>query len=193
MRLLEKISRENDNPFAISKIFLKEIGVLVTDKTLKESLENHKDFPSLLSVKDVLSTLGVRSVAVNTTAHSLSDFETPFVCPIQKKGWHTSSFTLMKKIDHDVVTFYNSMKSCWENVSLKIFTEWSTGVILLSEISEHPGESDYQEKAKTERIENFMNDLPLFLTVSIVLFSIIFESRNSKSLQPLLRTLRYCA
>jgi len=177
MDFIDKLKHNNDNPFAISKIFLKLLGVLVTDYSLREGLENHSDFPSLLCVKDVFATFGVKTIAVKTVQYSLSDFETPFICPIQKKGWATSSFTLIKSIDNDLVTFYNPVKLSWEIVALKIFIEWSTGTILLAEKSEFAGEKDYKKRKKIDRINRISKELLPVIIFAPVLFSLIYAFR----------------
>ena len=40
------------NAIAVPRLLLKELGVKVTDQTLKDKLEDHPDFPSIMAVSD---------------------------------------------------------------------------------------------------------------------------------------------
>jgi len=174
--LSSKLHPLDNGPFATSRTFLEIIGVSVSDDTLRKSLESHSDFPSLLSLKDVFLSFGINSTAVQTDDYNLSDFQTPFICPIQKNGWDSSRFILIKSIDNEIVTFYNTVKSSWEKVALNVFREWHTGVVLLAEKN---GSLKVKSQSANESIPKKLVKSPWFLFFVPVLFALIYGLERS--------------
>ncbi|WP_145855551.1 vitamin K epoxide reductase family protein [Pedobacter suwonensis] len=179
--LSKKLQNQDNSPFATGRTFLKILGVSVPDDTLKKSLENHPDFPSLFSLKDVLLSYGVKSAAVQIEGFNLSDFQTPFICAIKKNEWESTGFTLIKSIDNEIVTFYNTVKLNWEDVALNIFKEWHTGIVLLAEKSESSNDKIKGRKGVYEIIQKELVKKSWLLFLAPILFTLFYSLEHSNS------------
>lgn len=169
---IRKLNRLDDNVFSVCRSFLREIGVKVTDTSLKERLAQHPSFPSLLSLKDVFTDFGVKNIVLKREQHDLGDFETPFICVIEQNKGESSSFTIIQTVDENRITFYHPVELSWKTISLKEFEQWDTGIVLLAEKNEFSGEKDYQKQRGKERVANFIALIPLYLCFFAVVFTL---------------------
>ena len=58
---------------------LKSLNVKVTTTTIKKDLLGHPDYPSLLSISDVLKNYGLDNVALKMGSDSFHKLDIPFV------------------------------------------------------------------------------------------------------------------
>ena len=59
--------------------FLDQHKVKISDTTINDALQNHPDYPSLLSVSDVLHQWNVANLVVQVDHTKLADLPTPFI------------------------------------------------------------------------------------------------------------------
>lgn len=72
-------------------------------------LQDHINYSSLLSVKDTLSEYGVESVAMKKGNYDCSNFETPFLCSIQKEDWPYTYLTVVTEIQGEHIWYLDPM------------------------------------------------------------------------------------
>lgn len=178
--MLSTRPHSQSNLYVTGKKFFELIDITAGDDELKARLEKHPDFPSLLSLKDVFLNFGVKSGAVKSESASLADFKTPFICPIKKDGWDYSKFTIINDTDNGLVTFYDTLKLRWEKVSLEMFTEWHTGVVLLAE---KDGSFPQEPLSKSKTISSSKAIIKVFGSIFLasVFFSILFNFQYNAS------------
>ncbi|GAB4031899.1 hypothetical protein GCM10028809_28930 [Spirosoma gilvum] len=125
------------------------MGVKVTRATVQESLERHPDFPSLLSLSDVLSDWQVESAALQlNTAEQFRELPFPFIAHLHKQGgW----YLLVTALQGDLITYVDTAEG-QRTESLADFEQQWSGVVLLAEASEQSGELEYATKRKQERL-----------------------------------------
>jgi uncharacterized membrane protein len=107
---------------------LKKRGIKISTNLLHQKLTEHPYFPSLLSISDVLTEIGITSNAYKTNLDDLKqNFETAVLIPIQiEKGL----FCILDKIKD------RNFRVITENGEVKWFAEddfikaWSSGVLL---------------------------------------------------------------
>lgn len=142
----------------------KLLGVQITQNSFKQSLEDHPDYPSLLSVSDVLDDFGIANVAVRTSAEKVLNFSPPFIAeitPINQiqirqdevidSNHSRSDFVLISEINKENVRYFNPYVRRWINLAYEHFIDKYQGVLLLIEASDQAGEKDHVEKENSQR------------------------------------------
>ena len=86
--------------------FLQQIPVRVTRSTVHTTLQNHPDYPSLLSISDVLKQWNVEALAVKTDKQKLRELPLPFIANVKDK--HIAFVTIT-----NVTETYVEFKSSW--------------------------------------------------------------------------------
>lgn len=93
MKLLNQLySTHEDDLFIVSQSLLNHYNIKHSDLHLRNLLQDHIDYPSLLTIKDTLSEYGIESVALRKGNHNYFEFETPFICSIQKVNLSSLSY-----------------------------------------------------------------------------------------------------
>lgn len=146
-------------------------GVKWTKRNLTEMLESHLDYPSLLSIKDVLFGYGIESAAIRKAGYSYEDFETPYLCAIQQKGWADATFTVVKRASGGNLDYIDPISGQTESSSIHDFEKIDKGYILLLDGELAKDEKDFYLNKKKERVEQ-LNHLIPFVLVGIAILSV---------------------
>lgn len=69
------------NAIAVPRLLIKELGVKVTDQTLKDKLEDHPDFPSIMAVSDCHNEWQVPNTAyhIPREEYKVEELQFPFI------------------------------------------------------------------------------------------------------------------
>jgi uncharacterized membrane protein/thiol-disulfide isomerase/thioredoxin len=192
MNFLKRIIFPVQNCEEIAIEFCKHLELKVTETTIKEDILQHPNYPSLLSISDVLKNIKVDNISLKTTAENLINLPQPLIVQIYGKSYQDSLFAIISKIDADNVEWYNPEVHKKVNISFEDFTKKFTGYALIAESNETSEEQNYKLKLKRERTTNFWNTI-LVLSFPILLIiwsSLAFINHGlSVSFAPVLYTL----
>lgn len=148
-------------------ILLKELNVKVTAASVKADLQSHPDYPSLLSVGDVLLSYGVEYVSFKGDAAHLKDMPAPFLAQL-KGNDHRDVFSVVQSVENGTVRFFNPDKHFFENISIEDFEKkWVSQIVLLAEAGEHAGEKDYTKKHRAQ-LRNSAFTLAAILAIPVI-------------------------
>ena len=98
---------------------LRNLKVNFTDRGLSETLQNHVDYPSLLSLKDTLFEYGVEIRCHKKGAHSYDDFETPFIYSIQQEDWHRLNGTIVTSTASGSIEYLDPLTDKLNRISVE--------------------------------------------------------------------------
>jgi len=146
---------------------LSSLNIRFTKKKLDEILQSHVDYPTLLSLKDCLSEYGVRSAAVSRGNHALHDFETPFICSIQKEEWPYQSFTIVVEGNTEFIRYLSPINNAIEEIATAQFELMDKGIVLLIDESTKKDEANFSANKIAERTDTLINTIPLYLVLII--------------------------
>jgi hypothetical protein len=59
---IEKLLNPKQNLTEIIEVFLNLLNIKITTKTLSKDLEEHTNYPAILSVSDVLNSYGIKNI-----------------------------------------------------------------------------------------------------------------------------------
>ena len=143
---------------------VKQLGVNVTENTLKTAFKFHPDYPSLSTLSDVLSEWKVDNLAVKISPQQLQEITFPAIAHIEdgRDGY----FVLLQSFQNQQVSYWDSEKGDITE-TLELFTSKWQGVTLLLEKSEHSGEPDFEKLTRKETFGNIEKWIG-FITLGLV-------------------------
>jgi uncharacterized membrane protein len=169
------------NAFTAVNNLLKIAKVNVTETTLKSKLLQHSDFPTLISLSDVLTDLKVDNMATRINPYQLSEIPLPAIAHFE----NGAGYVIINKIeDNNVEWFHDKMGIKRESIA-EFSQKWQ-GITLLTQPSEKSGEESYPKNRRFEIIENLRNPFIISsLTLILGYFiwthfaNLSFENTNS--------------
>jgi uncharacterized membrane protein len=137
--------------FAVNNL-LKIAKVKVTETTLKRKLLQHSEFPTLLSLSDVLKELKVDNLATRINPYQLSEIPLPAIAHFEDG----SGYGTINKIENNQVEWLHE-KMGIRRESIAEFSQRWQGITLLTQPNEKSGEENYSKNRRFEIIEKFRN------------------------------------
>ncbi len=140
------------NPVQATIHLLQQLKVNVTNSTVSKTLEQHPDYPSLLSINDALPQFNVNALAIKADKARIKDFPLPFMAHITAKG---GSFVTVYAINGDKLSYYtsNDLKTSITTTLQEFLNNWS-GKTLLAEPKANAGEPDFALQRRKELLQN---------------------------------------
>lgn len=141
---------------------------------LKNYFERHPEYPSLLSLKDVLGEYGVKSAAVRKDEYRYNDFELPFVCAVQRSDWPSPAFSLVTDVVEDQITYSDPFAEKVIKEGLSDFEKIDKGIILLLDGEDKRDEINILINKKKEKVKKIISSFPYFIALLFFLFPIFY-------------------
>lgn len=94
------LTPQYENPVQATAALLKELKVKVNASAVNEALQNHPDYPSMLSISDGLKTWKIENMAVKVEKEKLDELPFPFIAHTKENG---GSFIPVKRFADDKV------------------------------------------------------------------------------------------
>lgn len=148
--MLRQLISPKENCQEVVSLFLKELSVKVTDTTLENALISHPDYPSLLSISDVLSDYGVTNVSFKASFEKLERISTPFITQIRGEEVPESFYTITRTVTNNGLSYYNPQRHRWEDTNKENFEKKWQGIVLLADAEEKRDEENYSKKHREE-------------------------------------------
>ncbi|PWK16678.1 peptidase C39-like protein [Arcicella aurantiaca] len=140
------------NAFVAVNNLLKIAKVKVTETTLKNKLLQHSEFPTLVSLSDVLTDLKVDNMATRINPYQLSEIPLPAIAHFE----NGSGYIIISKIENNTVEWLHD-KMGIRSESIAEFSQKWQGITLLTQPNEKSGEENYSRNRKFEIIDNLRN------------------------------------
>ena len=132
-----------------SALLLKRLAVPVTYTTLKNDLESHPHFPSLLSISDTCAKYNIGAYAVEVSAEDIDELLPPFIA-YYDTGKYGSDFVLIDRIEQEVIKYHHK-ETGMMSVTRQVFASHFKGVALILETNEKSGEPKFEHAKKLEQ------------------------------------------
>lgn len=157
------ISYKSDNITQVLSLLLTELFIPVTRGSIYEELHKHPDFPSILSMSDVLNGWNVPNASYQLSVEELGQMPIPFIAHFD------NGFVVVNHFGEKEVVVSNEK---WKNRQLDIeeFKSLYKGAVLAAKKDEISGETDYALKQKRENINKLR--LPFVISTVLILFFI---------------------
>jgi thiol-disulfide isomerase/thioredoxin/uncharacterized membrane protein len=152
-----------NNCFQTSKNILELLEVRFTGNYLKEEILSHPQFPSLLTISDVLEKYHISTLPLKIGKEKLNQIPTPCIVQVRVKG--NEFFQTLSHISEDSLAGYDETGKAF-NVNREDFLNIWTGVVLAVEKNENAAEPWIEERLQKEKIQTF-------LIAGLVLFALL--------------------
>lgn len=167
---------ERENLLGIAWAYLRGASARLTLTTLREALEQHPDYPSLLSLGDALDRFQIENAALQIDAEQLALLQVPYIAHLRTNG---GMFVLVESTTDSTFTYRNEKNKRITEPRETFLQKWS-GVVFIAEANEASGEKDYKAKYQKEQLENFRG--PLIMAGFVVLTGVgMFQSPDLSS------------
>ncbi|MBL0145356.1 MAG: Vitamin K epoxide reductase [Chitinophagaceae bacterium] len=161
----------NTNLSNIAAKYVQHLNILVTDKSIKETIEQNPFYPSLYSLSNTFSKYKIETVAFEATAEQLTEVQVPFVAYMQTPNTG-KDFVLITKKDNDNVT-YIAQGNKEVTITQKEFLGRWQKIILVAEANSASGEMDYDKKLAKEKSTKQKRALQYIGAIAILVVLII--------------------
>ncbi|MBX9732698.1 MAG: thioredoxin domain-containing protein [Chitinophagaceae bacterium] len=143
---------------------LKQLKVNVTLGTIDETLHNHPDYPSFLSITDSLQKWNIESLAIQTDADKLDEIPLPFITSLK-----TGVFVTVIERTNQALTLMNQHGKTEVIGNESFLKQWSE-TIVVAEANEKSGEADYKKKLNQSLLKSIAYSLlPITFLAAILL------------------------
>ncbi|GAB2978900.1 hypothetical protein GCM10027049_13160 [Mucilaginibacter puniceus] len=160
-----------DNFTQVLRRFVQELSIPVTLKSIKDELQIHPEYNSLIAISDLLNTWLVPNAAYQLTFDELlgAEIEDPFIAFISDK-----EFAVVSHLDKNYAILSNEK---WNNHQLTIaeFEEIYSGSILVAEREATSGEADYKANCRKETYDRLITPSILLCAAVILLTFLIIH------------------
>lgn len=140
----------------------------VTRTSLQKDLTEHPDYPSLLSISDVLTSYRIENVAASISSDEFEQLPLPFIVYI-KNSASQDAFGLVESVNKNGVELYTTGPGKTQQLSYAEFNKIYRGTALALEVDDQAGESDFAEKRRAEKQTAFLRTITTWLFPFVVL------------------------
>jgi len=166
----------------ITKLLLDILNVKISETTLKKEIEEHPDYPSLLSISDVLNSYHIENLTVKFQRDQFVSIPTPFITQIKSEKSSSDFFTVVKEINNGTIHFFDPEKNKWNIKSNEAFLKRCSGIVLLTEAEDGVGEKEYDKRIREEKRKRVARYLKaLYIPVIILIAGIIAVMQSGVS------------
>lgn len=151
--------------------FCRYLGLKITSGSIIQNLQEHPDYPSLVSVGDVLNDFGVASVCLKAPISKLENLPMPFLAHLDNKSFPHSLFVPVYGKNEGGYKLYNPQTKLVEYWDTDSFSKSYLNVVLIPELSDNSGEKNYDILHKYERrklIKSYLIYLILPILATII-------------------------
>ncbi len=164
---------ERENLLGVAWAYLRNLRPNLTLTTLRDALEQHPDYPSLLSLGDTLDRYHIENAALRIDAEQLALLQVPYIAHLRTHG---GTFVLVESTTAEAFTCRNEKGKRITEAREDFLEKWS-GVVFIAEPNEASGENDYASKRQNEQLESLR--WPLIIAGFLLLTAVgIFQSPN---------------
>ena len=147
---LKQLTQPISNEVEVTKLLVQLLNIKISNVTLRSTIEEHPNYPSLLSINDALNSYRIETLAIKSSKEKLAEYPFPFIAHIKGTKLTRNYFTVVKEIKSQLITYYDPERHQWKESAKEDFIQRWSGVALLVENKEATGEEDYAKKLRQE-------------------------------------------
>lgn len=157
---------------------LTTLNIKFTKTTLQKQLTEHPDYPSMMSIADVIGFVyNVASISLKISRENIfrePEIQVPFLAQIKSPVLEHEVFVVVKNLNSNTVEVYRPDTKKTEVLSVEVFDNIYEGTILAVAKTEDSEEKDYLQNLKSaKRLFLFQNvagySIPITTVVSCIL------------------------
>lgn len=135
-----------DNCVVATTRLLQLLKIPVTASTIEQTIQEHPDYPSLLSIADSLKRWKLNAIAVKLTPEKLDEVPTPFIIHLKTRG---GQFITVKLVTEEKIIYLDHNRKEKHFTKEELQQQWDN-VVLLAEANETSGEANSKKALRKE-------------------------------------------
>ncbi|WP_313187771.1 vitamin K epoxide reductase family protein [Sphingobacterium siyangense] len=167
-KFIKRLFNSTPNLENVTISLVNTLNIDLAESDLKEALDRHPNYPSLLSINDVLNEFNILNIPLKLETEKLYNLPTPFIATISNFSSPEDAYVLIKKIDQINVTFSYGLDHEDIIMPAKDFSLIYSGYVLLAEKNEESTKANYKSKISKERANEYKK---ILLAVTIPFFT----------------------
>ncbi len=178
LKFYKELTRPTDLISELCYELLSGHSIDITKTTLRNELQIHPQYPSLLALGDVLTKFRIPNTAARLSLTKLKNLPCPFLVSLIREKDGKPDFSIVKEMTSSNVIL-SQENSSDQTMTLDEFEKVYSGVAFVIEKANKSGEADYERKNAEEKLNAFLLDISLWVIPLLITFNIIlFLSRN---------------
>jgi protein-disulfide isomerase/uncharacterized membrane protein len=158
----------------IAYLYAKSLLIPVTESSLRQRLEEHSYYPSLLSLSNVFDRLQIPNQSFSIDEGQVDQLEAPFVA-FMKGQRYGDDFVLVTHFSGDSVSYSVDIDKTKTISKQEFFANWKK-IVFVAEKTEKSGERGYAEKHKIEVKQKRKKTIMAATAVAIFCLTILLFS-----------------
>lgn len=173
--MIRSIKSEGNTIYVLHSL-IKKIKVPVSTFTIKKDLLDHPNYPSMLALRDCLSSWKVpnETFSIRKETFDLSKLPLPFIAHLNR---NEGEFILVNGISEDSINFSNEKEPKGVLKKSEFLKFWD-GVFLIAEKDEESGEKDFTQSLIKHWINEARIPFLLIILLGCIFYSINFSGSN---------------
>lgn len=159
---LRRLAEPLDNCVYMVYRFCRLSGVAVSRTFIRQQLERHPDYPSLLAVTDVLNELNMENVSLRVSVDQLEQLSPPFMAHLMVNG--DDYFTIVSHASEQV-GYIDPVSDRYVMAGRDQFAKIFTGFVLLADGEAGIPEKDFALRVREERLQLLSFGVPVVLVL----------------------------
>lgn len=159
--------------------FLQLLGIKLHRDTVAERLQEHPDYPTLLSIKDVVSACGMDTFAVRLESDHLNDIQVPFLSQLKADKHGNRHFTVLRPLAGSKLEYLEPNTQRWTPLSRSEFNERFSPIALFAEIAQDTLSHDTTDRNIGQHLKYWTRYILLSVFVGGFAYLGIFQAINA--------------
>jgi len=152
--------------------FLRQLKVRVNNSTVNETLQNHPDWPSLLSISDSLNKWKISNSAGKINSEDIDQLPLPFIAYTMERG---NSLSIVTDVKEKEIGYYSANHNKLLRKNREEFLKKWNGTYLIAEPNKNSGEENYKKHKRKFLITSL---IPIALVAALIAFSFFLLQRT---------------
>lgn len=167
-----KLSEPKPNGPLMAHKLMKLMDIKLSATTLQDEIEAHPNYPSILSISDVLSKYNIENITASFKPDQLRNIPSPYITQLKGKRTEIDYFTVIAEVSGEGVKIFDPERQKWDWIQFEELIKRSSGIVLFAEAKADAGEQNYRQKRQEEKLTRYGMLLLTSLVLTIFAFSI---------------------
>lgn len=167
---LPLLDRFSNIDFVIIKI-CKELNIQIQPGFVQVQTSEHPDYPSMLTIADVLKSLNIESISIKTSINQIENLSFPAIAQLEIKN--KKYFTVFTEINNNHITYFDPIFKISKKVKMSELDGIFTGYIMLVESDKILVENNSNKINAESKNKNLQDLFRILLPFLILLYCFI--------------------
>lgn len=168
--------RFEDNIEFATRRFLYLLGIKIDRYTLSDRIQEHPDYPAMLSITDTVSSFGMDTLAVRLEAEQLDQIQIPFLSQLLPDKAGNRHFTVLRPASDHQIDYLDPKTQKWTSFPRSEFMERFSPIALFAEPGQDSAIPAMEKVNKAHLMRQWMKYVLPAALIACFVYSITFQA-----------------